>query len=90
MSRLQAGALEMTAEPVDLEEVLPAALHRIGVPDGSVRLDVPEGLPRVLADRGLLERALASVLSNSIRRGGRARGAAERCVFGGSIGIWDG
>jgi two-component system, OmpR family, sensor histidine kinase KdpD len=67
MSRLQAGALEMTAEPVDLEEVLPAALHSIGVPDGSVELAVPEGLPRVLADRGLLERALANVLSNAVR-----------------------
>ena len=67
MSRLQAGALEMTAEAIDLEEVLPAALHSIGVPDGSVQLDVPEGLPRVLADRGLLERALANVLSNAVR-----------------------
>ena len=67
MSRLQAGALEISAEPVDLDEVLPAALHSLGIPDGSVQLDVPEGLPRVLADRGLLERALANVLSNAVR-----------------------
>jgi two-component system, OmpR family, sensor histidine kinase KdpD len=67
MSRLQAGALEISAEPVALEEVLPAALHSIGVPDASVRLDVPETLPRVLADRGLLERALANVIANALR-----------------------
>jgi two-component system, OmpR family, sensor histidine kinase KdpD len=47
--------------------VLPAALHSVGVPDGSIRLDVPEALPRVLADRGLLEPALANVIANAVR-----------------------
>ena len=46
MSRLQTGALEIDAAPVGLDEVLPAALHSLGVPDGSVRLDVPDTLPR--------------------------------------------
>jgi two-component system sensor histidine kinase KdpD len=67
MSRLQVGALEISAVPVGLDEVLPAALHSLGAPGGSVQLDVPESLPRVLADRGLLERALANVISNAIR-----------------------
>jgi two-component system sensor histidine kinase KdpD len=39
----------------------------VGATDGSVRLDVPDTLPRVLADRGLLERALANVIANAIR-----------------------
>jgi len=67
MSRLQAGALDVSATPVGLEEVLPAALRSLGVGDGSVELDVSESLPRVLADPGLLERALANVISNAIR-----------------------
>jgi two-component system sensor histidine kinase KdpD len=67
MSRLQAGALEISTEPVGLDEVLPAALHSLGVPDGSVRLEVPVALPRVVADRGLLERALANVIANAVR-----------------------
>jgi two-component system, OmpR family, sensor histidine kinase KdpD len=67
MSRLQAGALEISPVPVGLDEVLPAALHSVAVPDGSVQLDVPETLPRVLADRGLLERALANVIANAVR-----------------------
>jgi two-component system sensor histidine kinase KdpD len=71
MSRLQVGALDISAVPVGLDEVLPAALHSLGAPDGSVQLDVqldvPETLPRVLADRGLLERALANVISNAVR-----------------------
>jgi two-component system sensor histidine kinase KdpD len=67
MSRLQAGALEISAVPVGLDEVLPAALRSVSVPDGSVELNVPDTLPRVLADRGLLERALANVISNAVR-----------------------
>jgi two-component system sensor histidine kinase KdpD len=67
MSRLQTGALEITTAPVGLDEVLPAALHSLGVPAGAVSLDVPETLPRVLADRGLLERALANVIANALR-----------------------
>jgi two-component system sensor histidine kinase KdpD len=67
MSRLNAGAVEITASPVGLEEVLPAALRSLGARNDSVDLDVPETLPRVLADRGLLERALANVIENAIR-----------------------
>jgi two-component system sensor histidine kinase KdpD len=67
MSRLQTGALEIETAPVGLDEVLPAAVYSLGVPDGAIRLDVPESLPRVLADRGLLERALANVISNAVR-----------------------
>jgi two-component system sensor histidine kinase KdpD len=67
MSRLQTGALEISTAPVGLDEVLPAALTSLGAPDGSVRLDVADSLPRVLADRGLLERALANVIANAIR-----------------------
>jgi two-component system sensor histidine kinase KdpD len=67
MSRLQTGALDVAATPVALDEVLPAALTSLGAPNGAVRLDVDETLPRVLADRGLLERALANVIANAIR-----------------------
>ena len=65
MSRLQAGALEISSAPVGLEEVLPAALRSLGAADGAVDLDVSESLPRVLADPGLLERALANVIANA-------------------------
>ena len=67
MSRIQAGALEISAVPIGLEEVLPAALHSLGLEDGDVELDVSESLPRVLADPGLLERALANVIQNAVR-----------------------
>jgi two-component system sensor histidine kinase KdpD len=67
MSRLQAGALTVSAEPVGLEEVVPAALHSLGARASRVHSEVPETLPRVLADPGLLERALANLLDNALR-----------------------
>jgi two-component system sensor histidine kinase KdpD len=67
MSRLQSDALEILPSRVGLEEVLPAALSSLGVGDDSIELDVPETLPRVLADPGLLERALANVIDNAVR-----------------------
>jgi len=67
MSRLQAGALTVSAEPIGLEEVVPAALHSLGERASHVRTEVPETLPRVLADAGLLERALANLIDNALR-----------------------
>lgn len=67
MGRLQAGALEIRAAPVGLEEVVPAALRSVGADDDSVHVDVAASLPRVLADAGLLERALANVIDNAVR-----------------------
>ena len=67
MSRLQTGALDVRATAVGLEEVVPAALTSIGGPAREVQLHVPENLPRVVADPGLLERALANVVINAIR-----------------------
>ncbi len=66
MSRLQTGALQPFVQPVAVEEVAPLALH--GLPGAnSVRLDIPEGLPLLRADAGLLERAVANLLSNALR-----------------------
>jgi two-component system, OmpR family, sensor histidine kinase KdpD len=87
MSRLQANALEITAEPVALEEVLPAVLHNVGVLDGSIELDVPATLPRVLADRGLLERALANVIANAVDFS--PRGSPPRVLAGLVDGVVD-
>ncbi|HTW21305.1 MAG TPA: DUF4118 domain-containing protein [Mycobacteriales bacterium] len=66
MSRLQTGALQPFVQPVAVDEVAPLALH--GLPGaGTVRFDIPEDLPLLRADAGLLERALANVVSNALR-----------------------
>lgn len=65
MSRIDADALHPHLDPVALDEVVPAALR--GTPERRVELDVPEDLPLVRADAGLLERALANVIENAVR-----------------------
>ncbi len=65
MSRLQTGTVTPLIREIDLDEVVPVALG--GVPDGSVDLDIPESLPMVPVDPGLLERAVANVVENAVK-----------------------
>ncbi|QUC58999.1 sensor histidine kinase KdpD [Streptomyces sp. A2-16] len=65
MSRLQTGTVTPIIRETDLDEVVPMALG--GVPEDSVELDIPETLPMVHIDRGLLERAVANVVENAVK-----------------------
>ncbi|MEU8517283.1 sensor histidine kinase KdpD [Kitasatospora sp. NPDC048722] len=65
MSRLQTGTVTPLIQETDLDEVVPFALG--GVPLESVRLDVPETLPMIRADGGLLERSLANLIENAVK-----------------------
>ncbi|MFD8391647.1 DUF4118 domain-containing protein [Streptomyces sp. NPDC059680] len=65
MSRLQTGTVVPIIRETDLDEVVPMALG--GVPENSVELDIPESLPMVYVDRGLLERAVANVVENAVK-----------------------
>ncbi|MDG4859204.1 sensor histidine kinase KdpD [Streptomyces sp. T-3] len=65
MSRLQTGTVSPLIRDIDLDEVVPMALG--GVPDGSVQLDIPETLPMVEVDKGLLERAVANIVENAVK-----------------------
>jgi two-component system sensor histidine kinase KdpD len=65
MSRLQTGTVTPLIRAIDLDEVVPMALG--GVPDGSAELDIPESLPMVEVDKGLLERAVANIVENAVK-----------------------
>ncbi|MEU0398413.1 sensor histidine kinase KdpD [Streptomyces sp. NPDC006208] len=65
MSRLQTGTVAPLIREIDLDEVVPMALG--GVPEDSVLLDVPEDLPMVAVDPGLLERAVANIVENAVK-----------------------
>lgn len=65
MSRLQTGTVTPLIREIDLDEVVPMALG--GVPDGSADLDIPETLPMVTVDKGLLERAVANIVENAVK-----------------------
>ncbi|MFD2078295.1 two-component system, OmpR family, sensor histidine kinase KdpD [Actinopolymorpha cephalotaxi] len=65
MSRIQAEAVRPMLRDVSLDEVVPAAL--IGVPRYSVKVALPEDLPAVRVDTGLVERAVANIVENAVR-----------------------
>ncbi|MGK4583270.1 ATP-binding protein [Kitasatospora sp. HPMI-4] len=65
MSRLQTGTVTPLIHETDLDEVVPFALG--GVPLEAVKLDVPESLPMIHADAGLLERSLANLVENAVK-----------------------
>src|SRR5579875_3238582 len=63
MSRLSAGSLEPFLRPASVDEAAP--LPEPGSPL-TVRLEIPEHLPLVRTDPGLLERVLANLFANAI------------------------
>jgi two-component system sensor histidine kinase KdpD len=67
MSRLQAGALGVTATEVGLEDAVPAALDEIGDTGRQVTVRIPDDLPTVTADPGLLQRVLVNIIRNALR-----------------------
>jgi two-component system sensor histidine kinase KdpD len=66
MSRLQSGALSLHYGAVALEDVVASALSGLSIDDRRTEVDVPETVPLVEADPGLLERAVANVVSNAL------------------------
>ncbi|MEU6226379.1 sensor histidine kinase KdpD [Streptomyces sp. NPDC047042] len=65
MSRLQTGTVTPLIREIDLDEVVPMALG--GVPEDRVELDIPETLPMVAVDPGLLERSVANLVENAVK-----------------------
>jgi two-component system sensor histidine kinase KdpD len=65
MSRLHTGSLQPFLRPITIDEVAPIALVGLDA-SASLRLGVPDGMPLVLADPGLLERVLANLFSNAL------------------------
>ena len=67
MSRLQAGALSLSVRPALLDEIVPLALDGLGFGQAQVQMAEMDDVPAVLADPGLLERAVANLASNAVR-----------------------
>ena len=68
LRRLQTGALETYLRPVDLGEVLAAALEDLGPGGPDITLSMPEDLPDVIADAELLTRILTSLTAEALHR----------------------
>jgi two-component system, OmpR family, sensor histidine kinase KdpD len=65
MSRLSTGSLQPFLRPTSVDEVAPVALRGLDA-GGSVRMSVPDRLPLVRTDPGLLERVLANLFANAL------------------------
>jgi two-component system sensor histidine kinase KdpD len=67
MSRLQAGAMSVLLRPTALDEVVAGSLNDVSIQAETVFIEIPDTLPDVLADPGLLERVVANLLTNALR-----------------------
>ncbi|WP_163504746.1 sensor histidine kinase [Fodinicola acaciae] len=68
MSRLHTGTVAPTSQPVGYDEVVARALRGLEKAElARIEVDVPDTLPSVRADPGLLERVVANVVSNAVR-----------------------
>jgi two-component system, OmpR family, sensor histidine kinase KdpD len=66
LGRLHSGALETYLRPVDIDEVLTAALDDLGPGGHAVTVGSFAGLPDVIADAALLTRVLTSLLADAL------------------------
>ncbi len=69
MARIEAGHVHLEQQPLEVREVVAAALKRSdrAIEDRMVELDVPDGLPKVLADRELASLVIRQLISNSLK-----------------------
>ena len=84
MSRLATGSLQPFLRPTSIDEVAPVALRGL-VPAMGIQMLVPDELPLVRTDPGLLERVLANLFSNALAHSPPGRGPVMRAQHVGSV-----
>jgi two-component system sensor histidine kinase KdpD len=67
MSRLQAGAMAVFPRPTGLDDIVARALDDLGISRSAVALDIPDSLPAVRVDPGILERVIVNLAGNALR-----------------------
>ncbi|HYK67140.1 MAG TPA: DUF4118 domain-containing protein, partial [Streptosporangiaceae bacterium] len=67
MSRLQAGALAVFPRPADLSEIVARSLDDLGPRARAVAVNIPDDLPEVAVDPGILERVISNLIANALR-----------------------
>jgi two-component system sensor histidine kinase KdpD len=75
-TRIQVGAVSARLEPVAVDEVVALAL--LDAPKGAVVMDIPDDLPLVRVDPGLLERVVANLVDNAVKHSPRGRAVDMR------------
>jgi two-component system sensor histidine kinase KdpD len=81
VSRVEAGVLAVSLQPVDSAEVVVAAVEELGAEPERLELALDPRLPMLKADPVLLQRVLVNVLANAVRHspsGSRVRLSTSR------------
>lgn len=83
MTRIEAGALAVRLEPIDLTDAVAAAVHdlKAALAGHRIKLDVPVALPLVIADPRMLHHMLINLVDNAAKyspTGSEITLAAER------------
>jgi two-component system, OmpR family, sensor histidine kinase KdpD len=76
MSRIETGSVEVMRVPTQVADVIASAVEALGPRDTGVVVDVPDDLPPISTDPGLLERAIANLLHNGLVHGASASASA--------------
>jgi two-component system, OmpR family, sensor histidine kinase KdpD len=68
-SRIEAGAMKMSRQPSEVQDLVGAALEQMGsrASARSIRIDISPELPFVSVDFGLITQALVNVIDNAIK-----------------------
>lgn len=69
-SRIQAGSLVVANQAVALDQIASSAALDLPEAAGRLEIAIPDDLPLVEADPGLLQRVFVNVFDNAIRHGG--------------------
>ena len=82
LSRLHAGALEVFLRPVDIDEVLAAALDNLGPGGHDLTVRLPDDLPDVIADATLLIHVVTNLAAHALRRSPASEPPLVEAVWG--------
>jgi two-component system sensor histidine kinase KdpD len=69
VSRIEAGAIRISSQPSDVQEIIGVALEQLGSRSSnrSISIDVPAETPLVSVDSGLMVQALVNILDNALK-----------------------
>jgi two-component system sensor histidine kinase KdpD len=69
MSRIEGGALRLSEQLAEIKDLIAVALEQVGSRHGvhQVNLKIPDNIPYVLVDPGLMVQALINILDNSFK-----------------------
>jgi two-component system, OmpR family, sensor histidine kinase KdpD len=69
VSRIEAGAIRISRQPSEVQDIVGVALEQSGSRSGNrpIKIDIPPALPFVSVDFGLIVQALVNILDNALK-----------------------